>query len=77
MRDILRILPILFICICVAFSGLTESSECKELKTSPAEDAGTSAGLLISSLQEIPQSGDTVSCEDGSTYEISDVSNYA
>lgn len=34
------------------------------------EDAVTSACLPINSVQDIPQAGDTVSCEDGSVYTI-------
>lgn len=40
------------------------------------EDAVTSAGLPINSVQHIPQAGNTVSCEDGSVYTIKDVSQY-
>lgn len=74
MRVLLRVLLVLF--TCVVLSGLMEISESKGLKTFSEEDMGISDGILAGSLQRIPQSGDMVCCEDGTSYKITDVSRY-
>ena len=69
MRFIGRIFLCLF--ICVILSGAIGTLGNRRLKTLSAEDAGPSVSLL-----QIPKEGDTVYCEDGSSYKITDVSRY-
>ena len=74
MRLIIRIS--LCLSICVVLSCFCGTSEGRSPKNYMKEDADISAGPFISGLQQIPQRGDVVRCDDGSSYKITDVSRY-